>query len=573
MARIRVIWLIGLTAIASNSAFAQMDRITGKSFATRSEVIAKNGMAVTAQPLATEVAIDILKKGGSALDAAIAANATLGLMEPVNCGIGGDLFAIVWDAKTQKLYGINGSGRSPKGLSYDQMKAELVKLGLKAIPKFGMLSITVPGTVDAWFELHSRFGKLPIQDDLEPAIHYATEGFPVTEYIAYLWQRNLEVLIHQPGALLQTFTIDGAAPAKGDVFKNPDLANTYRLIAHHGRNAFYNGEIADKIDSFFRNNGGYLRKEDFASHHSEWVDLVSTNYRGFDVYELPPNTQGATVLEMLNILEGYDLKSMGFGSPDALHVMIEAKKLAFEDRAKFYADPAFYPPPMTKLLAKDYAADRRKLIDMKHASLHYEAGDSKLALGDTTYLCVGDKDGNMVSLIQSNFRGMGSGIVVPGLGFGFQDRGELFSMKPGHPNVYAPGKRPFHTIVPGFLMKNGKPRLAFGVMGGDMQPMGHVQVLTNMIDFGMNLQEAGDAARWQHEGSSDSTGGVMDDGGWVNVESGYPYETIRELMKRGHHIRFDLGGYGGYQAIMRDERQGIYYGASESRKDGCAIGY
>jgi gamma-glutamyltranspeptidase / glutathione hydrolase len=550
-----------------------MDRITGKSFVTRSEVLARNGMAATAQPLATEVAIDVLKKGGSAVDAAIAANATLGLMEPVNCGIGGDLFAIVWDAKTQKLYGINGSGRSPKGLSYDQMVAELAKLDLKEIPKLGMLSISVPGAVDAWFELHNRFGKLPIQEDLAPAIQYATEGFPVTEYIAYLWQRNLLERAQEPGAILKTYTINGVAPKKGYAFKNPDLANTYQLIAEKGRDAFYNGAIADSIDAFFRSNGGFLRKEDFSSHCSDWVDPVISNYQGHDVYELPPNTQGGTVLEMLNILEDFDLKSMGFGNPDTLHVMIEAKKLAFENRAKMYADPAFYPPPMKRLLSKEYAAERRGLIDMKRAALHYDSGDAKLAQGDTTYLCVADKDGNMVSLIQSNFLGMGSGVVVPGLGFGFQDRGELFSMDPAHPNVYTPDKRPFHTIIPGFVMKDGKPWLAFGVMGGDMQPMGHVQVLTNLIDFGMNLQEAGDAARWQHDGSSAPTGGTMSDGGWVNFESGYRYETIRELMNRGHRARFDLGGYGGYQAIMRDDQQGVYYGASESRKDGCAIGY
>jgi gamma-glutamyltranspeptidase / glutathione hydrolase len=554
-------------------AFGQMDRITGRPFATRSEVIAKHGMAATAHPLATQIAIDILKRGGTAVDAAIAANAALGLMEPVSCGIGGDLFAIVWNAKTKKLYGINGSGRSPKGLSYDQMKAELNKLGVQSIPKFGVLSISVPGTVDAWFELHDRFGKLPVKDDLAPAIQYATEGFPVTELIASYLKHNIQILEKQPGALRQTYTIDGRAPEKGDLFKNPDLANTYRTIGEQGRDAFYRGEIADKVDKFFRENGGFLRKEDFASHHSDWVDLVSTNYRGYDVYELPPNTQGATVLEMLNILEGFDLKSMGFGSSDALHAMIEAKKLAFEDRAKMFADPAFYPPPIAKLLSKEYSAERRKRIDMNKAALHYEAGDGKLAEGDTTYLCVADDQGNMVSLIQSNFRGMGSGIVVPGLGFGFQDRGELFSMEPGHPNVYAPGKRPFHTIIPAFVMKDGKPWLAFGVMGADMQPMGHVQILTNLIDFGMNLQEAGDAARWQHEGSSAPTGGTMTDGGWVNVESGYPYQTIRELMIRGHHLRFDFGGYGGYQAIMRDDRQGVYYGASESRKDGCAIGY
>ncbi|MBV9391356.1 MAG: gamma-glutamyltransferase [Verrucomicrobia bacterium] len=550
-----------------------MDRITGKSFQTRSEVIARNGMAATAHPLATQVAIDVLKKGGSAVDAAISANATLGLMEPVGCGLGGDLFAIVWDTKTQMLYGINGSGRSPRGLSYDQMKAELARLGIKTIPKYGILPVSVPGTVDAWFELHDRFGRLPMKDDLAPAIQYAIEGFPVTELIAYFLSRDVSLLANQPGGLLQTYTINGKPPAKGDVFRNRDLANTYQIIAEKGRDAFYKGEIAEKIDQFFRENGGYLSQEDFASHCSDWIDLVSVDYRGYEVYEIPPNTQGATVLQMLNILEGFDLKSMGAGSADSLHVMIEAKKITYEDRARMYADPAFYPPPMARLLSKEYAAERRKLIDLKNAALHHDAGHAKLTQGDTTYLCVADKEGNMISLIQSNFRGLGSGVVVPGLGFGFQDRGELFSMEPDHPNVYAPGKRPFHTIIPGFVMKDGKPWLAFGVMGGDMQPMGQVEVLTNIIDFGMNLQEAGDAARWQHEGSSSPTGEIMNEGGWVNVESGYPYQIVRELMNRGHRVRFALGGYGGYQAIMRDERQGVYYGASESRNDGCAIGY
>jgi gamma-glutamyltranspeptidase / glutathione hydrolase len=550
-----------------------MDRITGKSFETRSEVIARNGIAATAHPLATQIAIDVLKKGGSAVDAAIAANAGLGLMEPVSCGLGGDLFAIVWDAKSQRLHGINGSGRSPKGLSYHQMQSELARLGAKTIPKTGFLSTSVPGTVDAWFELHGRFGKLPMNDNLAPAIQYAMEGFPVTELIAYCLSREVSALANQPGALLQTYTINGKTPGKGDIFRNQDLANTYQIIAEKGRDAFYEGEIAEKVEQFFRDNGGYLRREDFASHRSDWIDLVSVTYRGYDVYQIPPNTQGATVLQMLNILEGFDLKSMGVASADALHVMIEAKKLAYEDRARMYADPAYYPPPLARLLSKEYAAGRRRLIDLRKAALRYDAGDARLAQGDTTYLCVADRDGNMISLIQSNFRGIGSGIVVPSLGFGLQDRGVLFSMESDHPNVYAPSKRPFHTIIPGFVMKDGKPWLAFGVMGGDMQPMGQVEVLTNIIDFGMNLQEAGDAARWQHEGSSSPTGEVMNDGGWVSVESGYPYLIVRELMNRGHRVRFDLGGYGGYQAIMRNERQGVYYGASESRKDGCAIGY
>jgi gamma-glutamyltranspeptidase/glutathione hydrolase len=553
--------------------FGQVDRITGKHFATRSEVIASHGMAATAQPLASEIAINILKRGGSAVDAAIAANAALGLMEPISCGVGGDLFAIVWDAKTQKLYGINGSGRSPIGLSYEQMKSELDKLGAKEIPKFGVLPISVPGTVDAWFELHDKFGKLPMSEDLAPAIQYAEEGFPVSEVIAYYWGRNVSVLAKQPGAIVQTYTVNGKAPAKGDIFRNPDLAHTYRLLSEKGRDVFYKGEIAEKIAAFFRANGGYLRKEDFAAHHSDWVEPISTNYRGYDVYELPPNTQGVTTLEMLNILEGYDLKTIGFGTADTLHVMIEAKKLAFEDRARLYGDPAFSKAPLETLLSKEYAAQRRSLIDMQRAAQRYDAGTGKLAQGDTTYFSVADKDGNMISIIQSNYRGMGSGIVVPGLGFGFQDRGELFTMEPGHPNVYAPGKRPFHTIIPGFVLKEGKPWLAFGVMGGDMQPQGQVQVLTNLIDFGMNLQEAGDAPRWHHEGSSEPTGEVMNNGGYVEVETGLPYESIRELMNRRHNVRFDLGGYGGYQAIMRDPATGVYYGATESRKDGCAIGY
>jgi gamma-glutamyltranspeptidase len=503
------VWLLA-SAIGS---LAQVDRITGKHLATRSEVIASHGMAATAQPLASEIAIDVLKQGGSAVDAAIAANAALGLMEPISCGVGGDLFAVIWDAKSQRLYGINGGGRSPMGLSYEQMKSELERLGKKQIPKFGFLPINVPGTVDAWFELHQKFGKLPISQDLAPAIKYAEEGFPVSELIAYYWGRNVAILAQQPGGILQTYTVDGKPPVKGEIFRNRDLAHTYRLLAEQGRDVFYEGEIAEKIDAFFRANGGYLRKEDFAAHQSEWVEPISTNYRGYDVYELPPNTQGVTTLEMLNILEGYDLKTMGFGSADTLHVMVETKKLAFEDRARSYGDPRFSPAPLKTLLAKEYATQRRNLIDRQHASRHFDAGTGKLAQGDTTYFCVADKDGNMISIIQSNYRGMGSGIVVPGLGFGFQDRGELFTMETDHPNVYAPGKRPFHTLIPGFVMKNGEPWLAFGVMGGDMQPQGHVQVLTNLIDFGMNLQEAGDAPRWHHEGSSEPTGEVMTDGG------------------------------------------------------------
>jgi gamma-glutamyltranspeptidase/glutathione hydrolase len=594
-------WLLALLIVGFRLN-AQIDRITGKNFATRSEVLARHGMVCTSVPAATEVGIDILKRGGSAVDAAIAANATLGLMEPVSNGIGGDLFAIVYSAKENKLYGINGSGRSPLGLSYDQMKAELAKLNRNAIPPTGMLPISVPGTVDAWAELHKKFGKLKLSDDLAPAIRYAEEGFPVTELIAYYWAFGPRLYKGLPGAFLETYTLDGKGrtPAKGDIFKNPDLAKSLRLIGEKGPDAFYKGEIADKIDEFMRANGGFLRKADFEKHTSTWVEPVSTTYRGYEVFELPPNGQGIAALQMLNILEGFDLRAMGRNSPETLHAMVEAKKIAWADRAKFYADPAFAKIPLAGLLSKNYAAERRKLIDPNHAAKKVEAGDpgngvgasprrsvgasarrragssSVIDDGDTIYMCTADDEGNMVSLIQSNYRGMGSGIVVPGLGFMFQDRGELFSMDPNHANVYAPGKRPFHTIIPGFVMKDGKPWEAFGVMGGGMQPQGHVQVLTNQIDFGLNVQEAGDASRWQHEGDNEPTGEKMtESGGYVEVESGISYETVRELRKKGHDMRFDIGGYGGYQAIRVEMHDGqrVYVGASESRKDGMAAGY
>jgi len=574
VAQMRQITLtIFASLIVDLSAQAQIDRITGKNFATRSEVVARHGMVCTSVPLATQVSIDILKRGGSAVDAAIAANAALGLMEPVSNGIGGDLFAIVYSAKENKLYGLNGSGRSPLGLSYEQMKAELDKLGRKTIPPQGMLPISVPGCVDAWAELHKKFGKLKLGDDLAPAIRYADEGFPVSELIAYYWSFGPRLYKDLPGAFAETYTTNGRTPAKSDIFKNPTLANTLRLIGEKGRDAFYRGEIADKIDKFMRENGGFLRKEDFEKHTSTWVDPVSVNYRGYDVFELPPNGQGIATLQMLNILEAFDLAKMGRNSPDTLHTMIETKKIVWADRAKYYADPAFAKIPVKQLLSKEYAAERRKLIDPNHAAKSVAAG--KIDNADTIYMCTADDEGNMVSLIQSNYRGMGSGIVVPGLGFMFQDRGELFSFEPGRANAYAPGKRPFHTIIPGFVMKEGKPWEAFGVMGGDMQPQGHVQVLTNQIDFGLNVQEAGDASRWHHEGDNEPTGEKMESGGYVDLESGIPAETQRELKKRGHDVRVDVGGYGGYQAIKVEWHDGtrVYVGASESRKDGMAAGY
>lgn len=542
------------------------DRITGKEFATRSEIIATHGMAATSHPLATQVALDILKAGGSAVDAAIAANAMLGLVEPVSCGIGGDLFAIIWDAGTRKLYGLNASGRSPMGLTLDYFR----KNGYTKIPSYGPLPVSVPGCVDGWFEMHARFGRLPMMRNLAPAIRYAREGFPVSELVAYYLAGNARILKQYPG-FADIYMPGGKTPGKGEIFRNPRLAATLEQIAKEGRDAFYKGEIAQKIDAYMKQNGGFLSYKDLARHRSEWVEPVSVNYRGYEVWELPPNGQGIAVLQMLNILENFDLKSMGFGSADYIHVFTEAKKLAFEDRARYYADPQFSRVPVRELLSKEYAAKRAALIDINRAGLAYEAGGP--FEGNTIYLTVADSAGNMVSLIQSNYRGMGSGMTPGDLGFVLQDRGELFSLEEGHPNCYAPGKRPFHTIIPGFVTREGKPWLSFGVMGGDMQPQGHVQVLVNLIDFGMNLQEAGDAPRVQHLGSSDPTGGKMTDGGWLCLESGFGYETIRSLMQKGHRIRWDLGGYGGYQAIMYDPVNRVYFGASESRKDGQAAGY
>ena len=538
---------------------------------TRSEVIATQGMAATSHPLASQVALDILKRGGTAVDAAIAANATLGLMEPTGNGVGGDLFAIVWDAKTQKLYGLNASGRSPQSLSLAKLREELRKLNRNTIPPRGPLPVSVPGAVDGWFELHGRFGKLPIKELLQPAISYARNGFPVTEVIAEGWALNAKALKDYPN-YAQTYMPNGRAPAKGEIFRNPLLANTLTVIAEGGRDAFYKGDIARRIEKYMKANGGYLTAADMAAHRSEWVEPVSTNYRGYDVWELPPNTQGIAALQMLNVLEGYDLKSMGFGSAEYLHLFVEAKKLAFEDRARYYADPGFAKIPLKTLLSKEYAAKRRALINPAKAALEFPV-DKALEHGDTIYLTVADAAGNMVSLIQSNYRGMGSGMTPDDCGFILQDRGELFSLKDGHANVYAPGKRPFHTIIPAFVTRGGKPWLSFGVMGGAMQPQGHVQVLVNMIDFGMNLQEAGDAPRIRHDGSSEPTDEVMRDGGEVILEAGYSPEAVKALQARGHKVTVaNDGDFGGYQAIRRDEK-GVYFGASESRKDGAAQGY
>jgi len=556
---------VGLSRIHSVRA---ADRITGRTFATRSEVVARHGMAGTSHPLATHVAVGVLERGGTAVDAAIAANAVLGLMEPTGCGIGGDLFAIVWNPNSKRLHGLNASGRSPKLLTTD----EFHKRGLHRIPSYGSLPVSVPGAVDGWFELHGRFGKLPMADLLAPAIRYANDGFPVTEVIAHAWQRNAARLT-EFAEFKRTFLPNGHAPKPHEMFRNPDLAKTYETIARAGRDGFYRGDIARTIDSSMRRAGGFLRLEDLAAHKSTWTDPVSTNYRGYDVWEMPPNTQGIAALQMLNILEGYDIARLGFGTSSYLHTLIEAKKLAFADRAKYYADPEFHRIPVNALISKAYARLRRKLIDSAKAMRVVEPGHPASKHGDTVYLTTADERGMMVSLIQSNFRGLGSGIVPDGLGFVLQNRGELFDLAPGKFNSYAPGKRPFHTIIPAFVTKKAVPVLSFGVMGGDVQPQMHVQVLTNIIDFGMNLQEAGDAPRIFHDGSSSPTGEMMESGGTVVLEHGFAPDVVRDLVAKGHRISAEVGGFGGYQAIGWDPTNRVYVGASESRKDGHAAGY
>ena len=555
--------------------YAQIDREVGESFATRSEVIAERGMVATSQPLATQVGLDILRRGGNAIDAAIGANAAVGLMEPTGNGIGGDLFAIIWHEESQQLYAINASGRSPRNVSYDDVMEILDEIGEESIPSHHLLTVSVPGAVDGWFEMHEKFGEAGMDDILSEPIYYAENGFPVSEAIASGWQRSAQFLKDQPGAFEETFTIDGRGPNKGEIFRNPDLGNTFRLLADEGRDAFYRGEIAEKTDEWMRENDGYLRYEDFDNHTSEWVDPQTVNYRGYDVYQIGGNLQGTAALQMLNILEGFDLESKGFGSEETLHLMTEAKKLAYEDRAKHYTDSDFYDAPVERLLSKEYAAERRELIGDRAMS-DVTTGVDVLEDGDTIYLTTADKDGNMVSLIQSNFRGMGTGYVVPGTGFSFQNRGELFSLDPDHPNVYEPAKRPFHTIIPGFVMKDGKPLFTVGNMGGAYQPVGHVSLITNIIDFGMNVQEAGDAFRWMHSGSSqpvDNLDDNMTGTGVLNVESGIDYDVVRALRDRGHTVRLGESFFGRFQIIMRDHENGVYLGGSEGRVDGQAAGY
>lgn len=564
----RRVVILAMAVMMTGPSFSA-DRPEGHSFATRSVVHAEHGMVAAAHPLAVQIGLDVLKDGGSAVDAAIAVNAALALMEPVSCGLGGDIFAMVWDPETETLHGLNGSGRAPAALTADKVPAEPDG----TIPVYSPYSWTVPGCVDGWFELHGKFGRLPMSRLMEPTINAARDGAPVPRVIAAAWARGAAKFKDMPG-FAEVFIPGGEIPAEGELFANPKLANTLERMASGGRDAFYGGETARALVAYSEKVGGFFSLADLANHTSEWVEPVSTTYRGHTVWELPPNGQGIAALQILNLLEPYDLAAMGRDNPDFWHLLIEAKKIAYEDRARFYADMAFNELPVAELISKDYAAERAELLDMTRAAKSIDPGNPGLDNGDTTFLVVADSTGQMVSLIQSNYTGFGSGYVVPELGFGIQDRGALFTLEEGHPNYLEPGKRPFHTIIPAFMGENGVPNMPFGVMGGDMQPQGHIQIVINMVDFGMDLQEAGDAARFRHTGSSAPTGTLMTGGGTVHLESGVSTEIRRELMRRGHRIQeLAAPGFGGYQAIRRNPNTGVYAGATESRKDGVAAGY
>ncbi|MEM7781287.1 MAG: gamma-glutamyltransferase [Pseudomonadota bacterium] len=555
---------------------------------SRSPVYAQNGIAATAHPLATQIALEVLRDGGSAVDAAIAANAALGLMEPTGNGIGGDIFAIIYDPETDQLYGLNGSGRSPSGQTLEDVLEELD--GATSLPPVGHLPVTIPGTVDGWFAMHERFGKLSMSEILAPTVTYAREGHPVAPVIAMYFQRSLsaytrrlETTPFEFDNARATFFANGRAPEAGDLFKNPDLANTLETIGRDGRDAFYDGPLAEVMVDYLQRQGSAYTLEDFAAHTTEWVEPACAEYRdGYEMCQLPPNTQGFAALQMVNILRNVDLAQWERGSPEVLHYITEAKRLAYADVARFYADPDFAPFP-EELLTPEYGAERFALINPERAAPEFGPGapevEPKLdGEGDTTYLTVVDSDGMMVSLIQSNYRGMGGGLVPDGLGFMFQDRGELFSLDPNHPNAYEPGKRPFHTIIPAFVKKDGEPFMTLGLMGGGMQPQGHVQILINMVDFGMDIQEAGDAARLNHTGGPQPTEGLGDHSdplGTLNVEPGISEATIEALREMGHNVQVVSNGimFGGYQAIMRDPETGVYAGATEMRKDGQASGY
>jgi gamma-glutamyltranspeptidase / glutathione hydrolase len=564
------------------------DRPSGASFATRSPVLGLNGAAGTAHPLATQVAIDILKRGGSAADAAVAANALLGFVEPTSSGLGGDCFAFVWDPRTNKLEGMASSGRSPKGLSLETARSRSrVVNGKHALPPLGAVAVSVPGALAGWWALHERHGKLPWAELFQPAIEACENGSPTPQVIGWYIKRNLQAFLRQGSGVeetanaMHTYAPGGRAPNENEVRRNPDLARTYRMIAQGGRDAFYDGPIADTIEAYFKRIGGWMTRADLREMQAEWPTPLQTDYRGTTVYAMGANTQGLATLQMLNIIEHFDLRGMGFQSPESLQIQIEAKRLAYEDRARFYADPHFSKVPVEWLNSKAYAAERAKLISPKKILTPVYPGQAP-SHGDTTYFTTADKDGMMVSIIQSNFRGMGSGLVADGLGFMFQDRGQLFSLQDGHPNIYAPGKRPFQTIIPGFASREGKPWLSFGVMGGDMQPQGQSQIIINRVDYGLDVQSSADSPRWHHEGSSQSMGedpAGLGPKGILRLEAGVPKATRDALVALGWPMGPSDGGFGRYEGIevMHSEFGGhtdrFYAAGSEMRADGCALAY
>jgi gamma-glutamyltranspeptidase/glutathione hydrolase len=543
------------------------DRPAGNPRSTRSVVMARNGLMATSQPLASAAGLRVLQQGGNAIDAAVTAAAVLAVVEPTMNGLGGDLFALVYDAKTKKVHGLNASGRAAAAAT----PAEFARRKLDDIPYRGVLSVSVPGVVDGWNELLTKHGTIPLARALEPAIGYARDGFAVSEIIAGQWKAEERTLARDPAAAA-TFLPNGRAPNPGEVFRNPRLAATLDTLARGGRDAFYRGAIARAIAADLKQRDGLIAEADLAAHRSDWIDPISTTYRGYQVLELPPNTQGIVALEMLNLLEGFDLKALGHNSAAYLHLLVEAKKIAFADRAAWLADYDAIPPAVLETLrSKEYAATRRKEIDPARAGADYRPlersgaapprRDPRAASGDTIYMTVADRAGNVVSLIQSIYESFGSGIVAGETGIALHNRGSLFSLTPGHPNVLAPGKRPLHTLVPAMVLRDNAPWLSFGVMGGDMQPQGHVQVLLNLIDFGMNVQEAGEAARFRH-----SPAGLA-------VESAISAEARSGLESRGHKVINSPGVFGGFQGILFDAKTGVMMGGSDPRKDGLAIGY
>lgn len=557
------------------------DRPAGASFATRSPALGLNGAAGTAHPLATQTAIAMLKRGGSAVDAAVAANAVLGFVEPTSSGLGGDCFAFVWDPKAAKLMGMASSGRSPKSLSLETVRSRAVN---GHIPALGAVSVSTPGALDGWWALHQRYGKLKWAELFEPAIEACEAGDPAPQIIGYYINGNLKAFQRAGSAIEETANAmktylqpDGKPPSEYDVRRNPDLARTYKMIAEGGRDAFYDGPIAQTIDAYFKRIGGWLSADDLREHHAEWVEPLVTNYRGVDVYGMPANTQGLATLQMLNVIENFDIRGYGFQSSQSLQVQIEAKRLAYEDRARYYADPHFAKIPIEWLISKDYAKERAKLVRLDAINDHVMPGQAP-SHGDTTYFTTADKDGMMVSIIQSNFRGMGSGLVADGLGFMFQDRGQLFSLQDGHPNIYAPGKRPFQTIIPGFATREGVPWLSFGVMGGDMQPQGQTQIVLNRVDYGLDVQAAADSPRWHHEGSSQSMGEDrpgLGPRGILRLEAGVPAATRKALEDLGWLMGESDGGFGRYECIelRKEGNDRVYAAGSEMRCDAVALAY